>query len=135
MIHAYAYRRLLTYGLISVAVTALDVWLVRRLFLASTPLMVANAAGTVTGSLVQFVLNTLFTFHNRITLKNLMYHFSTMLLGLLVGNGVIWISYHAMMCFFSEVISFYVSKALAIVVPFFVMYALRVRLLGGQHET
>lgn len=134
MIHAYDYRRLLTYGLISVVVTVIDVLLVRRLFLASTPLMVANAAGTVTGSFVQFVLNALFTFHNRMTLKNLIYHFSTMLLGLLVGNGVIWISYHVMMGSFSEVISFYVSKGLAIVVPFFVMYALRVRLLGGQNE-
>lgn len=129
------YSRFLKYGIISVIITIIDVIVVRLLYLNDIKLVYANTAGMITGSIVQFILNSKFTFKNEINLKYLIYHFGTFLFGVWLANTIIDFSYNLLLKNISEVFSFYIAKGLSIILPFFVLYFIRAYLFNEGNDT
>lgn len=119
------YRTIISYGIISVLVTLVDLALVRVLSLRGVRLVLANTAGVLTGSILQYLLNLRFSFRRAHSGRALAIHVLTFLMGLGLANLVMTTSYSLLMRRLQEAPSFYLAKGLSIVVPFFAMYIVR----------
>lgn len=122
------YQRLIKYGLITVFITLIDIIVVRFLTNLGIALLISNTAGVVTGSLLQYILTIKYAFRKPHSKETLVVHLATFLLGLLIANSVIVLSYKYLLGFFGERVSFFGAKLLSIVSTFFITYILRLSL-------
>ena len=83
------YESVISYGLISVGVTLVDV-LLTYIFKHFTLLVIANTIGVVTGGIIQYILNAKLVFHVKNNNKNLAIYVITFIGGLLIANLIIF---------------------------------------------
>lgn len=122
------YERLIRYGVITLFITIVDVIIVRLLSNIGIRLMIANTAGVVTGSLLQYIWTIKYAFRKEHTRNTFMVHVGTFLLGLFIANTVIVLSYEYLLHIFTERISFFGAKFFSITTTFFLTYILRLTL-------
>ena len=119
------YESVISYGLISVGVTLVDV-LLTYIFKHFTLLVIANTIGVVTGGIIQYILNAKLVFHVKNNNKNIAIYVITFIGGLLIANLIIYFSNMLFSMYLSnDKIVFLISKGLSIVIPFFVLYFVR----------
>lgn len=88
----------------------------------------ANNAGIISGFLFQYTVSNMYIFETKSSFTSFMIYLTTFLLGIVLANGTIFIGYDLLNA------SFLFSKVLSMVVPFFVMYFIRKRLLGIKSD-
>jgi len=115
------------YMVISVSVTVVDVIISYCLEWVVGP-NPASAIGTVTGFIIQYFLVTKHVFAGR-TKRAMLVFFLTFLFGLALAQAIIYIFRHWVFVGDDSTIVFLVSKGMSMVVPFFVTYALRKKLM------
>lgn len=120
------YRMILTYFSHSVLSTVLDtviVWLLLNHF--QHDIVWANTCGVVAGFILGFLLDMKRTFQTDYSLTVFSVYFGTFLLGLVLADALISVTYEAASGRFSHTLAFLISKGVSIAVPFFAMYFIR----------
>lgn len=120
------YERIIKYFFFSVLSTILDtcvVWLTFSIF--QIDLVIANTLGVVSGFFVSYFLSMKSVFDTKKNFSSLFIYIITSLIGLLIANGLISITYTETITYFPKWFSFICSKGVSIVVPFFIMYFMR----------
>ncbi len=121
------YKRLISYLSISGTATILDVIVTWILFnIADIDLVISNSIGVGAGFILIFLLTPSKVFNSKSDILSLVIFVATSALGLLIGNFMIVESYEILSILLNEQIAFSLSKLISIVIPFFVMYFLRV---------
>jgi len=115
------------YMVISVSVTVVDVIISYCLEWVMLP-NAASAIGTVTGFIIQYFLVTKHVFAGR-TKRAMLIFFLTFLLGLALAQAIIYFFRQWVFVGNDSTIVFLVSKGMSMVIPFFVTYALRKKLM------
>jgi putative flippase GtrA len=123
------YRSLVLYALVSVLSTVLDTAVSWFLFSAlGKNILLANTAGIILGFLLHYLLASKSVFRTEYGLAGFAVYLGTFLFGLGLANGIIACAYALARPVFAENVSFFISKGLSIVLPFFVLYYLRLTL-------
>ena len=120
-------KQLILYGLISAFVTLIDVAVsyIGEFFVDK---LIANAAGVITGFIIQYILASKKVFNSR-NKRTLFIFIATFLLGLVLAQGIIWFSRDILFNGADTFLAFSVSKGLSIILPFFVLYYMRLKLI------
>jgi putative flippase GtrA len=126
----YGQKKLLLYGLISAFVTLLDV-AVSYVGEHFTDKLISNALGVITGFIVQYFLASKKVFNSR-NRKTFLIFLVTFLFGLACAQGIVWFSRDILFQGSAAPVAFAVSKGLSIVIPFFILYYLRLKLIGKE---
>jgi len=128
MIKSLIQSRLIQYLLISCGVTVLDYIVTIFLMKQGLNLVYANVMGMVMGTLTQFILLYSLVYKIKITFNEFVKFESTFFFGLIVSTLILWMSY--------EILHFsaQIAKVLAIIVTFFILYAVREKLIGQVTE-
>ena len=130
------HKGFLAYGIISVAVTVIDVIVSRvseDLFgmvvdsVAAVP-VVANAMGVVTGFIIQYFLTAKFVYNTKST-KSFVVFLATFFLNLLLATTIVFIFRTVIFDNSDSMIAFLISKGASIVLPFFVTYFIRKKII------
>ena len=120
------FKNLIIYGTCSVVSTIFDTAVVWIMFhLINLDLAVANTGGIIVGFLFDFFVSSRIVFKTKYSPASFLIYFSTFIVGLFVANFLITYSYDIAILHFSEGISFLISKAVSIVLPFFGLYFIR----------
>lgn len=120
------YNTIIKYGLYSVLVMIIDIFVVyilKNKF--NINIVSANTAGVITGAVVQYFFVTENVFKKNLNFKTLIVFFSTFALGLFLADLTIYISYNSLLKEVTEQWAFLLSKGFSIVIPFFIMYFIR----------
>lgn len=113
---------------VSAGSLVLDTAIVYVLYLLSgKELLWANTAGLVAGFLFTFLLSH-FVFNAPLDWKGFAIYLGTFFLGMILANGIILYSNQLFLPSLGRRKAFLVAKGLSIVLPFFIMYAIRKRL-------
>lgn len=118
---------IIRYGAISVFVTVIDIF-VSRLGENYTNMIIANTIGVVTGFVIQFFLTAKYVFRSKgIYAFNVF--LGTFLFGLFLANGIVYVV--RVLAFESQdsLLIFFIGKFFSIVIPFFITYIIRKKLL------
>ncbi len=144
------HKKFIIYFLISCFVTVLDIsvsalgekFIIPDIINNSTLVpVVSNAIGVVTGFIVQYFLCSK-NVYNKNNMKAFLYFFLTFLVGLILAEGIIYVFRTVIfnnenltytILSFEISLSFLISKFVSIVIPFFVMYFLRKKLIGQEN--
>lgn len=135
------HKGFLAYGIISVAVTVIDVIVSRvseDLFgmvvdsVAAVP-VVANAMGVVTGFIIQYFLTAKFVYNTKST-KSFVVFLATFFLNLLLATTIVFIFRTVIFDNSDSMIAFLISKGASIVLPFFVTYFIRKKIMPTEQE-
>lgn len=120
------FKNIIQYGLFSVASTVVDTIAVWLLFNgAGMELVYANTIGIILGFILDFFLSSKFVFNTKYGLRSFLIYLGTFIFGLLLANFLITTSYDFASLYFSEGPAFLISKAVSIVLPFFLLYFVR----------
>lgn len=117
---------IIIYMLNSVIVGLLDtiiVWILYRLL--QLDLVAANTIGVVTGSVIHYCISSKSVFRAKLGVMGFLIYFGTFLLGLMMADFLIYIGDHYIFTEFGKDLRFLMSKALSVLLPFFVLYFLR----------
>ena len=117
------HRSFIVYGLISVFVTVLDV-VVCRLSEHFFNAVTANTMGVVVGFVVQYFLTAKHVYNTK-NIKAFVVFLLTFFIGLIVANGIVYLSRTYLFNGSSDAVAFLFSKGASIVIPFFLTYYLR----------
>lgn len=126
------HKAFIMYGLISVFVTVIDV-VVCRLCERFTLIVVANTIGVVTGFIIQYFLTARHVYKT-MSRKSFVIFFATFLLNLAMANGIVYLFREIIFMGSRESIPFLVSKAASIVIPFFITYYIRKKLMPSKDK-
>jgi putative flippase GtrA len=148
------HRQLLTYGVISVLATLIDVvvsysteqlLIVTKAFPAEVQFLrwafkgatvgatTANTVGVLVGFVTQFVLSSKRVFRSR-SRRTFVIYLLTFGFGLVLQDGIVALSRALLFGSSSQFIPFLVSKGLSIVLPFFVLYYIRRALIQPEPD-
>lgn len=119
------YYKVISYGIIAILITILDIGVSRILFKNNISLTISNTVGIISGSLAQYYLTIKFTFKSEYNTRTFFIHLITFGLGLILSNIVINKSFLFFSIFYNEKISFYLSKLSSIVATFFITFVIR----------
>lgn len=124
----YKYKDLIRYLINSVLAAALDLVVVWIMFnLLGIDIIISNTAGIIVGFLLHYILSTKAVFQTDYGLPGFVVYFCTFLIGLVMADSIIYYVYHLSNSL-NKTLSFLISKGLSIVLPFFIMYFLRLYL-------
>lgn len=146
------HRKFLIYFFISCFVTVLDIlisalgekYIIPDIINNTTIIpVISNAIGVITGFIVQYLLCSK-NVYNKNNFKAFIYFFITFIIGLILAEGIIYLFrviifnndnmlYELPILHFNVSISFLISKFVSIIIPFFVMYFLRKKLIGQEN--
>ena len=126
------YKTLITYGLISGFVFLIDAAVCYVMELV-VPKIAANTIGVITGFLIQYVLGSKKVF-NSTNMRTFKIFLATFLLGLVMANGIIWLFRDIIFNHSEADWAFLVSKGISVIVPFFFMYYIRLKLITGGNK-
>ncbi len=112
----------------SLIATVVDVGIVWILLKMHVDIVIANTAGVVISFFVSYVLSLKKAFDIKHSTRAFSVFFYTFLLGLILSDIIIKTSYN-MTIKYGENTAFIISKTLALVIPFFVMYIIRRKFL------
>lgn len=120
------YRMILTYLFHSVLSTLLDVVIV-WLLLHELRMNItwANTCGVVAGFVLGFFLDVKRTFSKDYTPVTFAIYFGTFLLGLVIADVLITVTYQVLGRFLPQGWTFLISKGVSVVIPFFFLYMVR----------
>lgn len=116
------------YLLISVTVTFADV-LISYLMEFAVDKIAANTTGMIGGFILQYFLTAKHVYNYK-NLRSFLLFLATFLLGLVLANGIVYVSRVYLFQDQDTFLAFLVSKGLSIVFPFFVTYFLRKKLIA-----
>lgn len=122
----YKYNKLIRYFSFSVFVTFIDffiVWILMKFFGLS--IVFANTIGVIIGFIIHYILSSKSVFDTKYGIKGFIAYLGTFLIGLILADLLIYISYKYFMYFFGNYTSLMLSKGVSILAPFFIMYFLR----------
>lgn len=126
------------YTLYSIISTALDFALVWVLtFLLGKNLVVANTIGALSGFFLHYILASRSVFNTEYGAIGFVVYLSTFLFGLIIGNITIYYTYMWLDPLVGAQFAFILSKLLSVIIPFFIVYTLRVKIfkiLGSDHD-
>lgn len=145
------HKKFALYFLISCLVTVLDILIsaLGEIFVipdlitnASVVPIISNAIGVISGFVVQYFLCSR-KVYNKTNLRAFCFFFLTFIIGLLLAESIIFIFrtivfqnktllYQIPVLNIELAISFLIPKLVSIVIPFFVMYFLRKKLIGQE---
>ncbi len=115
------YKKIIMYGIFSVLSLIVDAAVFFTLFnVFGLKLVVSNTIAMSVGFVIQFMLSSKKVFDVEITLSSLVVYIATTLLGFVIANATIKVSYDIL--FEGNSI---IAKGLSVVIPFFIMYFLR----------
>ena len=126
-----AHKSFLWYTGISVFVTGIDVMVSRLSELLLHHAVIANTIGVVTGFIIQYFLTSRKVYNSR-NMRTFVIFLLTFLLGLVLANLIVFVSRGYLFHGSDGALAFLVSKGLSIVLPFFVMYFIRKKLLDNN---
>lgn len=120
-------KSLIIYGFISIFVMIIDVAVcyVGEFFVDK---LIANAIGVVTGFVIQYILASKKVFNSR-NKRTFIIFIATFLFGLACAQGIVWLSRDILFQGSDSFFAFAVSKGLSIVIPFFLLYFIRLKLI------
>lgn len=121
------HKPFLIYGFVAVFVTVIDVAISFGLEHVVDK-MYANAAGVITGFIIQYFMSSKQVFNVR-NLRAFIVYLLTFGLGLLLAELIILFSRDVLFGGVYSLIAFGASKGLSIVIPFFITYFIRKKLL------
>lgn len=122
----HRFERLIKYFLCSAIATAVDVLVVWLLFnVLEVRLLPANTAGVLAGFAVSYTLSVRAVFGAGYSGGSFAVYFATFLLGLFLADLLIVRLYALLTGPLPVTAAFLLSKAVSVVLPFFVMYLLR----------
>jgi len=116
------------YLIISAIVTVVDICVCYGLEFLLVDMLAANAAGVVTGFVIQYFLVTKHVFVGR-GRRPVIVFFLTFLIGLGLAEATVWIIRDLIFGGSEDIIAFAVAKGVSLVIPFFVTYTLRKKLM------
>lgn len=121
------HKAFLLYGIISVFVTLVDISVCRisEIWLES---VAANTIGVITGFIIQYFLTARHVY-NKNNLKSFIVFLWTFFVGLVFANSIVYIFRTFVFVGSDSGIAFMISKGFSIVLPFFLMYFLRKKLM------
>lgn len=122
------YGQFFKYLMISAIVTVVDICVCYGLELLQADKLIANAAGVVAGFVIQYFLVTKHVFVGR-TQRSVIVFFATFLIGLILAEITVWVVRDLVFGGADTFIAFAAGKGASIVVPFFVTYTLRKKLM------
>lgn len=91
--------------------------------------LITNNIGIICGLIFHYFISMKFVFENNNTKNTFAIYIYTFLLGLILANGTIWVSYDLVD------LTFLFSKILSVAVPFFITYFIRKKLLERKINT
>ena len=117
------YKKIISYGIISIIITIVDVF-VTFVLNQYTTMLIANTVGCICGASIQYILVIKRVFDNKKTVKTTIIFMATFLIGLLMANTIVvigeWIFKGV-----NTILQFSVVKGMSIVIPFFINYFIR----------
>ncbi len=122
--------RYTVYSLMSTALDFSLVWVMT--FLVGKNLVVANTIGALSGFFLHYILASRSVFNTEYGAIGFVIYLSTFLFGLIIGNIIIYYSYHWLYNCIGSQLSFIVSKLLSVLIPFFIVYILRVQIFKSM---
>lgn len=117
-------KKLMMYIIISFITLFVDMVITISMHNIIEDIMLTNSIGVISGFLVQYILNTKLVFQTQFNYKSFQIYLLTFLLGMILANLILSISYELFQ------FSFLISKCFSIVIPFFIMYYLRTMFLN-----
>lgn len=123
---AMLFSPFMLYMLYSVLVTIIDtavVWLLFRVM--NVNLVAANTTGVITGFIIHYLLSSKSVFQAKYGIAGFSIYFGTFLMGLAMADWIIYTGDHYLFRNFNADLCFLLSKAVSIIIPFFVMYFIR----------
>lgn len=123
------YQKILKYFACSVFTACLETmtgWIL--LHITSYGIVVANTAAVIFGAIVHYFITLLMVFEKRNNAKSFLVYVFTFILGLVLQNVIIWMLYEKVLFHMDEFLKYILSKGLSLVVPFFLLYFIRMRL-------
>lgn len=120
-------KTLIKYGLISVFVTVIDI-IITRICENYTNEVTANTVGVFTGFILQCILCMKIVFNDK-GLKSILVFFATWLFGLGLADLIVYIVRNLTCKSDNNLVCFFAGKSASIVIPFFVLYFIRRKLL------
>ncbi|MGL6121381.1 MAG: GtrA family protein [Fusobacteriaceae bacterium] len=120
-------KTIINYGGISILVTVIDVF-VSRFLESYTSIILANTLGVISGFIIQFFLTSKYVFRNKSRYAFFVF-FLTFLFGLLLANAIVYVVRVVAFNSGDTLLSFAFSKAFSIVIPFFIIYIVRKKLI------
>lgn len=122
------HQNLIHYLLNSVIVTVLDLVVVWIMFnVLDIDIIISNTTGIIIGFLLHYMLSTKVVFKTDYGLSGFVIYLITFFIGVVMADSIIYYVYHLSHSL-DKTLSFLISKGLSIVLPFFVMYFLRLYL-------
>lgn len=121
------HRKILTYAVFSMLATAIDgciVWFFKHELGLSITL--ANTVGVSAGCLVHYLLASKKVFDRQYNLAGFTVYLGTFFVGLGLSNLIIWLFYDVLFAGRVSVDNFLISKGIAALIPFYIVYELRV---------
>ena len=123
------YKTLITYGLISGFVLVVDTMVSYGMEFV-VPKIAANTIGVIPGFFIQYVLASKKVFDSA-NMRTFKIFAITFLLGLVLADGIIWLFRDIIFNQSEALWAFLISKGVSVVVPFFLMYYIRLKLITG----
>jgi putative flippase GtrA len=127
-----AHRSFVIYFLISVFVTLVDV-VVSRVSERFVDVVIANTIGVVTGFVIQYFLCTRKVYAGS-SVKTAVIFFLTWLFGLGLANLIVYIVRIKIFDNREGLIYYLIGKGASIVIPFFILYFIRKKLIPAKKE-
>ena len=127
-----AHRSFVIYFLISVFVTLVDI-VVSRVSERFVDVVIANTIGVVTGFVIQYFLCTRKVYAGS-SVKTAVIFFLTWLFGLGLANLIVYIVRIKIFDNREGLIYYLIGKGASIVIPFFILYFIRKKLIPAKKE-
>lgn len=87
--------------------------------------LVASNLGIISGFVFQYFVSMKYIFKNNNVISSITVYIGTFILGMIIANSTIWVSFKVIK------LAFTVSKGLSIIIPFFITYFIRKKILSG----
>lgn len=126
------HKAFIMYGTISVFVTVIDVAVCRLCERFAVP-VVANTIGVITGFIIQYFLTARHVYNTK-SMKSFELFLATFLLNLLIANGIVYVCRTFIFDNSANSIPFFISKAASIVLPFFIIYFIRKKIMPTKEN-
>lgn len=124
------HKAFLLYGIISVFVTVIDVVICRLCERFTSP-VISNTIGVLTGFILQYFLTARHVYNTK-SIKSFIIFLGTFLLNLLMANGIIYFCRTIVFHNSTDNAAFLISKGISIVLPFFITYFIRKKIMPSN---
>ena len=121
------HKLLITYGMISVFVLVIDVIISYSMEYVTTE-VIANTTGVVAGFIIQYFLVSKKVF-NSSNLRTFIIFLITFLFSLMLADGIVFCCRTIFFKDAEPTFAFFISKGFSIVIPFFLIYYIRLKLI------